>query len=444
MKNKKYIASIMSFFVWGSGQFFICRQRIKGLVIFALQALVVGIELGTGYWLEYLTGQFTDFSLRLHGGFFSKGIWGLITLGEKPRYDHSAMLLINGVITLIILAALGVIFLWNVADAFKTAGRIERDGYYISSREYGRKVYHKMFAYVVLTPIAVLFVFVVAMPIIFACLTAFLNYNRDNLPPGNLLSWTGLANFRKLFDVPIWSDTFFQVLLWNVIWALSVTFITYFVGLFQAMILNHRCVRGKKLFQTILILPWAIPQMISLLVFRNMFNGQFGPVNQFLLDAGMISERIPFLTDPVIAKITVIGVAVWLGFPMFMVMMLGVFANIDQSLYEAAATDGANKFQIFRRIQMPLVFLTTAPLLVMNMAGNFNGFGLIYFLTKGGPTNPSYQFAGDTDILISWIYKLTLDQQMYNMAAVMSVLIFIFIGAVSFWNFKRTTSFKEL
>lgn len=175
-----------------------------------------------------------------------------------------------------------------------------------------------------------------------------------------------------------------------------------------------------------------------------MFNGQFGPVNQFLLDAGIISERIPFLTDPVIAKITVIGVAVWLGFPMFMVMMLGVFANIDQSLYEAAATDGANKFQIFRRIQMPLVFLTTAPLLVMNMAGNFNGFGLIYFLTKGGPTNPSYQFAGDTDILISWIYKLTLDQQMYNMAAVMSVLIFIFIGAVSFWNFKRTTSFKEL
>ena len=136
--------------------------------------------------------------------------------------------------------------------------------------------------------------------------------------------------------------------------------------------------------------------------------------------------------------------ATWLGFPMFMVMMLGVFGNIDPTLSEAAAIDGANKFQIFRHIQLPLILLATAPLLVMNMAGNFNGFGLIYFLTKGGPVNPSYQFAGDTDILISWIYKLTLDQQMYNMAAVMSILIFIFVGVISFWNFKRTTSFKEL
>ena len=444
MKNKKYIAAIMSFFVWGSGQFFICRQKIKGLIIFAVQVLFVGIELATGYWLEFLSGRISDFSLRLHGGFFSKGLWGLITLGEKPKFDHSAMLLINGVITLIVLAALLAVFLWNIIDAYKTAREIETNGHCINSKEYGRRIYHKMFAYVVLIPIAILFVFVVVMPIIFACLTAFLNYNRDDLPPGNLLSWIGLDNFKKLFDVPIWSNTFFQVFIWTVIWAIAVTFITYFVGLFQAMILNHKSVRGKKFFQTILILPWAIPQMISLLVFRNMFNGQFGPINQFLLDAGIISERIPFLTDPILAKITVIGVAVWLGFPMFMVMMLGVFANIDQTLYEAAAIDGASKFQIFRRIQMPLVFLTTAPLLVMNMAGNFNGFGLIYFLTKGGPTNPAYQFAGDTDILISWIYKLTLDQQMYNMAAVMSVLIFIFIGAVSFWNFKRTTSFKEL
>ena len=441
MRSKKYIAAVMSFFIWGSGQFFICRRKIKGLIIFAVQLLLFGTEIVTGYWLEYLAGRIPVFSIRLHGGFFSKGLWGLITLGEKPMQDHSAMLLINGVIVVIILCCMMALFIWNIRDAYKTRALIEKNP---SGADLGQNVYHKAFAYIVLLPIAILFVFVVVMPIIFACLTAFLNYNRDHLPPGNLLSWVGLENFKKLFDVPIWSNTFFHVLLWTIVWAVAVTLITYFLGLFQAMILNHKSVRGKKIFQTILILPWAIPQVISLMVFRNMFNGQFGPINEFLLDAGIITERISFLTDPVLAKITVICVAVWLGFPMFMVMMLGVFANIDQTLYEAAAIDGANKLQIFRRIQLPLVLLATAPLLVMNMAANFNGFGLIYFLTKGGPINPSYQFAGDTDILISWIYKLTLDQQMYNMAAVMSVLIFIFIGAVSFWNFKRTTSFKEL
>ncbi|WP_311315494.1 carbohydrate ABC transporter permease [Clostridium tertium] len=106
--------------------------------------------------------------------------------------------------------------------------------------------------------------------------------------------------------------------------------------------------------------------------------------------------------------------------------------------------DGASKFQIFKHITLPLVMLATAPPLVMNLASNFNNFGSIYFLTQGGPANTSYQFAGDTDILISWIYKLTLDQQMYNMAAVMSVLIFIIIGGFSFWQFKNTTSFKEV
>ncbi len=444
MKMKKYLSAVLSFFIWGSGQFLICRQRLKGMVIFLVQALLVAIEVGSGYWLEYLFGRIEHFTLRLHGGFFTKGIWGLVTLGEQPGQDHSSTLLINGIIAGIVLLMALALFVWNVRDAYQMAKALEEGKEISTPGGYKRVISGKMFPYLVLAPMAILFIFVVVMPIIFACCTAFLNYNRDHLPPGNLFNWVGLDNFRKLFDVPIWSQTFFSVLLWTVIWAVTVTFLTYFLGLFQAMILNHKSVKGRNVFQTILILPWAIPQMISLMVFRNLFNGQFGPINQFLLDTGIISERIPFLTDPLLAKITVILVATWLGFPMFMVMMLGVFGNIDPSLSEAAAIDGANKFQIFRYIQLPLVFLATAPLLVMNMAGNFNGFGLIYFLTKGGPVNPAYQFAGDTDILISWIYKLTLDQQMYNMAAVMSMLIFIFVGAISFWNFKRTTSFKEL
>lgn len=193
-----------------------------------------------------------------------------------------------------------------------------------------------------------------------------------------------------------------------------------------------------------MILPWAFPQMISLLVFKNLLNGQFGPLGQLLLDLHLTDHRIGFLTDPLNAKITIILVNLWLGFPMFMIMIQGILSNIDKEIYEAAEIDGAGSFQVFRRITIPLVLKATSPLLIMNFATNFNNFGGIYFLTEGGPANPNYQMAGDTDILISWIYKLTLNNQMYDMAAVMCIILFIIIAATSIWNFKRTKAFKDM
>jgi arabinogalactan oligomer/maltooligosaccharide transport system permease protein len=437
----------LSAILWGSGQFFIAKQRLKGLLFFSLQLLLIGMELISGYWMEYANGLIADFSIRLHGGYFTKGIWGIITLGEKTggKYgDHSTMLLIKGVIAFIVLTLFLLVYFWNVKDASSTGTQLDKTGHCLSSREYFKQLYSNKFAYIILTPIGIAFVFVVVMPIIFSVLTAFLNYNRDHLPPGKLLDWVGFANFQKLFTVPIWSRTFIRVFLWTVLWALIGTLSTYFFGMFQAMILNHPLVRFKSVFRTILILPFAIPQMISLLVFRNLLNGQFGPLNQILLKLGLISENIPFLTDPTIAKVTVLVANLWMGFPMFMIMMLGVLANIDQSLYEAASIDGAGKLQCFKRITLPLIFQATSANLIMSTATNFNAFGAIYFLTQGGPNNPNMQFAGSTDILISWIYKLTLNQQMYDIAAVMSVLLFFIVGAVSLWNFRRTASFKEL
>lgn len=428
--NKKKTAFLSSVIFWGSGQFFVYKQRVKGLILFALQLLPIVIEICSGYWLEYAQGVFTDFSIRLHGGFFTKGIWGLITLGEKAggRYgDHSTILLINGIMAVIILMFLLGVYIWNLWDVWNPNQHIG-----------------KIFPYLILVPIGIAFFFVVIMPIIFTFLTAFLNYNRDHLPPGQLLDWVGLNNFKKLFTVSNWFKTFSKVLIWTIIWTLATTFGTYFLGLFQAVILNHKAVKRRKIYRTILILPWAIPQMVSLLVFRNLLNGQFSPINQFLLDHGLIQRNIPFLSDPLVAKVTVIIASIWLGFPMFMVMMSGILANMDQSLYEAASIDGANRLQCFFKITLPLVFKATMPNLIMTMAANFNGFGLIYFLTQGGPANTSMQFAGDTDILISWIFKLTLDQKMFDIAAVMSVLLFLLVGGVSLWNFRRTVSFQEL
>lgn len=408
-----------------------------------MQVLLFGIELCTGYWPNYFAGQIPVFKIREYGGYFTKGIWGLITLGTEPGVygDHSTILMIKGIITLLILLMFIGVYIWNIKDAYSTGKAIDHNNPGLLD---SKKMYSKAFPYIVLAPVALLIIFIIAMPIIFSILTAFTNYNINHLPPASLVRWVGIENFIKILNIPVWSKTFFAVLEWTVIWAVIATLSTYFMGLFQALLLNSKCVKHKKIFQSIYILPWAIPGMISLLMFRNLLNCQFGPLNQFLMNAGLIHSNIPFLTDPRYAKLTVILVNLWLGFPSFMVMLLGVLSNQDTSLYEAAEIDGANKIQIFTKIKLPLLTRATAPLIIMNLAGNFNAFGSIYFLTNGGPTNTNFEFAGHTDILISWIYKLTLDQKLYNMAAVMNILIFIFIGAVSFWNFRRTTSFKEM
>lgn len=445
MKAKK--AMLLSIFLWGGGHFFLCRQRIKGLLLFLLQVMFFGIELRTGYWIEYLFGLVPRFSIRLHGGFFTKGIWGFVTLGNKAGAksgDHSTMLMINGIIAILVLLLFVLIYLWNIRDAYQTGKKIDREGKYESSREYLKNTYTRFFPYIILAPILVLILFVIIMPIIFSVLTAFTNYNKNHLPPASLIDWVGFDNFVKLVQVPIWSHTFAVVFIWTVIWATCATLSTYFMGMLQAVLLNSKHVKHKSLYRSIMILPWAIPQMISLLVFKNLLNGQFGPLGQFLIDLGLTDQRIPFLTDPLLAKIMVILVNLWMGFPMFMIMIQGILSNIDHGLYEAAEIDGAGAYQIFRKITLPLVLKATGPLLVMNFAGNFNCFGSIYFLTEGGPVNPDYQLAGDTDILISWIYKLTLNHQIYDMAAVMCIILFALIAAVSYWNFRRTNAFKEV
>ncbi|MVB11609.1 Binding-protein-dependent transport system inner membrane component [Caprobacter fermentans] len=442
--TKKSSSTILSCLFWGSGQFFIGKQKVKGILFFAAQVLLFGIELFSGYWFNFFAGQISNFQIRLYGGWFTRGIWGLFTLGTVPGEDHSTYLMINGIMWLIFLIVFLGIYIWNIVDAYRTGKAIDDTQTYLSSRAYGKKLYQKMFPYLVLAPILFVVLYIVVMPIIFSVLTAFTNYNANHLPPANLVKWVGLDNFSKLISIPIWSQTFLIVLAWTVIWAFIATFSTYFLGLFQALLINSKCVKHKSFFRSIYILPWAIPGMISLLMFRNLFNGQFSPLNQLLLDCGLIHSRIPFLSDAFTAKITIIAVNLWMGFPMFMAMLLGVLANQDPTLYEAAGIDGANKFQIFRRIKLPLLMKATAPLLVMNFIGNFNGFGFIYFLTNGGPNDSSLEFAGDTDILISWIYKLTLNQNMYNLAAVLNILIFILVGVVSYWNLKNTAAIKEM
>ncbi|MNE37787.1 Maltose transport system permease protein MalF [compost metagenome] len=208
-----------------------------------------------------------------------------------------------------------------------------------------------------------------------------------------------------------------------------------------ALLINQKGIKFKGFWRTILILPYAIPQLISLLVMRNMFNGQFGPINQYLRYFGL--DAIPWLTDPMWARATVILVNMWVGIPVSMLLIMGVLTTIPRDMYEAAEVDGATGYQKFKIVTLPMILFTTAPTLITQFAGNINNFNTIFLLTNGDPVNGNYQNAGSTDLLVTWLYKLTLTSNRYNMASAIGIIIFIIIASFSIYNYRRTKSFKE-
>lgn len=440
----KYLAAFCSALIWGSGQC-LNKQKIKGLIFFILQLVFVGIELFSGT-LAVLSGA-VDRTFR-NAGFFVRGLWGLVTLGSIPRtnsrvqvYDHSIMLMLSGIIAAVVLVLFALVWIWNIIDAYRTRRRIE-GGQTISSLQYFRSLWSGSFEYIVIAPGMLLVVFISIVPIIFAILVAFTNYNMNFIPPRRLVEWAGFDTFLSIIKIKIWGGTFVRIFVWTVIWAFLATFSSYVFGLLQALLIRARAVKFPKLWRSIFILPWAVPGIVSMMVFRTMLNKE-GAINQLLLNIGLISEAIPFLSDPFWARLSLVLVNVWLGFPYFMALISGVLITIPQELYEAAQIDGANSIQQFRVISLPMVIASTAPQIMMSVTFNFNNFNIIYFLTGGGPPNPNFQMAGSTDILISWIFKLTLDQRMYNYASALSIFIFIIVASVSAWNLLRTRAFKE-
>ncbi|QUH32079.1 ABC transporter permease subunit [Vallitalea guaymasensis] len=429
-------SGMLSLFIMGAGQLR-NKQKGKALFFFSIQLVYVLIEILTS---SIVSGGLPNQPKAWGYGFFRKGLWGFFTLGETTggRFrDNSPVLMIEGLIVILLLGILIFFWIMNIRDANQTAIEYEKSGQIKSSKEYFKHVFETSFAYVVSGPSLVLLLLISIMPILFAFFTAFTNYDAYHNPPADLIDWVGLGNFVKVVQLPGWRTTFVGVAIWTLVWAIIATFTTFFGGLFLALVVNNHRVRFKKIWRTILILPWAIPGMVSLLVFKNFFNQTYGPLNR------MLGMNIPWLNDPTLAKVTLIAVNFWLGVPYFMMLMTGILTSFDKTIYEAARVDGANKKQIFWRVTFPILLSQVMPLLIMSFAGNFNNFGAVFFLTNGSPRNIAYEYAGHTDILITWIYKMTKDFKMYNMASIMSILIFLLIGGISTWNFMRTDAFKE-
>ncbi|MDR3144801.1 MAG: sugar ABC transporter permease [Treponema sp.] len=438
------VAAVCSALVWGSGQLF-NKQKIKAATFFVFQAIFVAVELFSGS-INIITGN-AEAQFR-NAGFFVRGLWGLITLGTIAResssvkvYDHSIMLMLGGIISAMVFLLFLMIWVWNIIDAYRTRKHIEA-GERISSVQYFKHLWTASFEYIMITPGILLVIFISIVPIVFAIMVAFTNYNMNFIPPRRLVEWNGFNTFADIVRIKIWGSTFVQIFIWTVIWAFLATFSSYIFGLLQAMILRAKVVKVRQVWRAIFILPWAVPGIVSTMVFRAMLH-QDGAINQMLLGMGLIEHAIPFLSNVFWARLCLVLVNVWLGFPYFMALISGVMTTVPQELYEAAQIDGANAMQQFKAVTLPIILASTAPQIMMSVTFNFNNFNMIYFLTDGGPPNPAFQMAGSTDILISWIFKLTIDQRMYNYASALSIFIFVVVASVSAWNLLRTRAFKE-
>lgn len=402
----------------GIGQIY-NRQFLKGILF-----LILGIS--------YIT-VFKDL--------LQYGFWGLWTLGEEVPRDNSVFLLVEGILTLIV-TVIGIGFYYfNLKDAYKT-GKCRDEGKEISTV---KQQYHNLldvgFPYLMISPGFILLIFLVIFPILFSFLLAFTNYDLYHSPPAKLVDWIGFQNFIDIFTMDIWRSTFLDVLGWTIVWTFVATTLQVALGIFLAVLVNQADLKGKAIIRTILILPWAVPSFVTILVFAGMFNESFGAVNVQLLSALGI-DGISWMTDPMWSKVALIMIQTWLGYPFIFAMTTGVLQSIPNELYEAATVDGASTWQKFRKITLPLVLFSCAPVIITQYTFNFNNFNIIYLFNGGGPAIAGSN-AGGTDILISWIYKLTMVSSQYGKAAAITILLSIIVIGVALWQFKRTKSFQD-
>ena len=382
-----------------------------------------------------------------------RNLHGLYTLGEaQPDLplrlrDNSLFFMVDGVLTLAFIALFIGIYAISVRGALTAFREFEISGRLPKEKGVWDTLTTGAFPVVALAPTILLILFFVVVPLVFAAMVAFTNYSvPHHIPPGNTIDWVGLDNFRFMFgEHALWQGALVRVALWTVTWAALATFTCYVGGFIMANVMTHANVKIAPFFRPILILPYAVPGVVSMLVWSNMLNGTFGVVNRTLLHLGILNTGIPWLSEVGWARFTMVAVNLWLGFPYFMLLTTGAMTAVGAELFEAAKIDGASSFQVMRRITLPLVIYQTAPLIVMSFTHNINNFGAVFFLTGGGPgmADTTITSAGGTDIMVSWIFNLVINLNQFHYASVLAVMIFVTLAPFAVFNFMRTRSFRE-
>ncbi len=362
-------------------------------------------------------------------------------------YDNSFLILLFGVIGVLLTG----LFLVQCARMVKHASDAPLPFREDAARYLGPK-FHRTLLF---APVAG-FTLTLAVPLLVMVLIAFTNYDRNHLVPTNLFTWVGLDNFRGLTGLGssgAFGYAFPRVLGWTLTWAVAATLSCYVGGILLAMLVGSRRTLGKPFWRTCFMVAMAVPQFVSLLLVRNLL-ADVGLVNTLLKSWGVTdalhrlgliptANYIPFLTHPTWARAMILLINLWIGVPYQMLIATGVLLNIPGELSEAARIDGANGYQIFRRITAPWLLHVTGPSLVTGMVLNINNFSVIWLLTRDVYVTADQQLAAagatEVDLLVTWLYRLTQDQSNYKMASVIGLLVFAVCSLLTLVAFGRLT-----
>ena len=402
------------------------KQYVKAIIMFFATIYIYAVA------IPYALG---------YGNYKGEGIAGLVSLAAgKGRLDRSIIFMIEGILA-IFLVLIGIFLIYL---CFKDANKVEKDTIkgtrYRSWTETKQILFEDGFPYLVLSPAAIITIFIVCIPVVTTILLAFTGMGPDTQAK---FGWEGLKNYKMIFlGQGMVGSIFWRILGWTIIWTIGATTLAIALGFILAIVLNNDRVKGKVLFRSIYLLPWAVPAFISILFF-SILAADGGTVVNAL--KGIFGAKFSIKNDPFVIRITLICIQAWLGSAYIFLLSTGVLQSINAELYEAADIDGATNFNKLTKITVPLVLFQTAPLLVGQYTFNFNNYSIIALFNNGGPFDPTKygNLAGSSDLLISYIFKLTMNNQYQAIGATITVIISIALMIIAYIGYRNTDAFKR-
>lgn len=425
----------LSFIFMGAGCLF-RGQIVKGLAYLLAEVFFIL------YFVLFGWHYLRDFATL--GRVETGEVWNEeLQIYEYSHGDNSMLILLFSVLTMVLALAFIILYFAGIKASYR-AQRLQEKGKRLPKfREDVKALLNEKFHITLLAvPVVMVLVFTI-LPLIFMILIAFTNFDKNHQPPGNLFTWVGFQNFQDIFwQDPLKSFTFGNLLVWTLVWAVFATFTNYILGMILALMINKKGIKFKKFWRTIFIITIAVPQFVSLLIMSQILKDQ-GAVNVLLQQLGLIQEPIPFLSDGTLAKITVVIVNMWVGIPYTMLITSGILMNIPEDLYESARIDGAGPVKTFFKITLPYMLFVTTPYLITQFVGNINNFNVIFLLSGGGPLTLEYYQAGKTDLLVTWLYKQTVNDQNYSLAATIGIMVFIICAVMALIVYNSSASAKK-
>ena len=438
-------ATKLSYIIMGLGN--MVRGQIgKGLIFLATEVLYIlfMINFGWGYLQKFPTLGTVEPGTR--------AINPATGRMQKMPGDNSMLILLYGVMVIVVTVIFFIIYISNTKSAYKAQQTVAEGrkpvGFFAEMKEFLDSKFHvTLLAFPTLT----ISIFTI-LPLIFMILIAFTNYDSDHNELAHLFTWTGFQTFSDVFSTTgggstkSMGETFLELTKWTLIWAVCATVLNYILGMVVALMINKKDIKLKALWRTLFVVTVAVPQFVSLLLMSQMLNYNDGAINVLLKETlHLIPEHIHFLDgDPWVARLTVIIVNCWVGIPYTILITSGILMNIPADLYESATIDGAGPVRSFFSITLPYMLFVTTPYLITSFVGNINNFNVIYLLTANSQnTNDLAKGAGYTDLLVTWLFKLTMSEHDYNLAAAIGILVFIVCATISLLTFNLTKSAKN-